>query len=185
MADARAGKEGKRDRKVWQNRAPVMLAGAVAPSQSASRGADSSTDEPEAGRRASAFYWATSLRDRDSDAWEPILHQTPADTLGPVILADADANAPSLSGSRGSDSSKASKLPKLGAAALACSATSGTSGTPGGSIGPSPRDADAGAPTTRIFDGAHAIPVGLLKPELGDSDPDNIQIDNDKTMQIQ
>jgi len=170
MADARAGKEGKRDRKGWENRAPVMLAGAVAPSQSASRGADSSTDEPEAGRRASALYWATSLRDRDSDAWEPILHQTPADTLGPVILADADANAPSLSGSRGSDSSKASKLPKLGAAALACPRsaassraaplTSGTSGTPGGTIGPSPRDADAGSPTTRIFDGAHAIALG-------------------------
>ena len=34
-------------------------------------------------------------------------------------------------------------------------------------------------PNYDIFDGAHAIPVGLLKPELGDSDPDNIQIDND------
>jgi hypothetical protein len=34
-------------------------------------------------------------------------------------------------------------------------------------------------PNYDIFDGAHAIPVGLLKPELGDSDPDNIQIGND------
>jgi hypothetical protein len=91
-----------------------MLAGAGAPSQSASRGSDSSTDEPEAWRRASALYWATSLRDRDGDAWEPILHQTPADTLAPVILADADANAPSLSGSRGSDSSKAGSIERGG-----------------------------------------------------------------------
>ena len=34
-------------------------------------------------------------------------------------------------------------------------------------------------PNNDIFEGADAIPVRLVKPELGDRDPDNIQICND------
>lgn len=45
------------------------------------------SDEPEAWRRAFGVYMATSLRDRDSDAWEPI--PKPQTLKAPAMLADA------------------------------------------------------------------------------------------------
>ena len=47
------------------------------------------SDEPEAWRRAFGLYMATSLRDGDSDAWEPI--PKPQTLEAPAMLADAGA----------------------------------------------------------------------------------------------